>query len=166
MSECCSGGAETVKAVRPERVMEILENFDHRVDSLIMILQDIQEEYRYLPEEALRMVAEDLGLPLSQLYEVATFYRSFSLEPRGVHEVKVCLGTACHLRGGPVILENLERELGIEAGQTTPDGAFTLETVNCVGACALAPLVLVDSEYHGGTRPSTVKDILSRYSKK
>lgn len=166
MKECCRDGATADVKVRPEAVKEILERFDHRVDSLIMILQDVQEMYRYLPEEALRIVSKDLGLPLSQLYEVATFYRSFSLEPRGVHEVKVCLGTACHLRGGPVILENLERELGVKAGQTTQDRAFTLETVNCVGACALAPLVLVDSDYHGGTRPSTVKEILSRYSEK
>ena len=166
MKECCKGNASAGAEVRPEAVKEILERFDHRVDSLIMILQDIQEMYRYLPEKALRTVAEDLGLPMSQLYEVATFYRSFSLEPRGTHEVKVCLGTACHLRGGPVILENLERELGVKAGQTTADREFTLETVNCVGACALAPLVLVDSDYHGETRPSTVKDILSRYSEK
>ena len=113
-------------------------------------------------KDALRIVADDLDLPLSQLYEVATFYRSFSLGPRGTHEVKVCLGTACHLRGGPMILENFERELGVKAGQTTSDLEFTLETVNCVGACALAPLVLVDSEYHGGTRPSKIKDILSK----
>ncbi len=155
-----------IKEVRPEKVAEILESFEHRVDSLIMILQDIQEEYRYLPEDALRIVADDLDLPLSQLYEVATFYRSFSLEPRGTHEVKVCLGTACHLRGGPMILENFERVLGVKAGQTTPDLDFTLETVNCVGACALAPLVLVDSDYHGETRPSKVKDILGKYSQK
>jgi len=168
MKECCSSGPNTskIKEVQPEKVAEILESFEHRVDSLIMILQDIQEEYRYLPEDALRIVADDLDLPLSQLYEVATFYRSFSLEPRGTHEVKVCLGTACHLRGGPMILENFERELGVKAGQTTSDLEFTLETVNCVGACALAPLVLVDSEYHGGTRPSKIKDILGKYSQK
>jgi NADH-quinone oxidoreductase subunit E len=168
MKECCSSGLDPskIKEVQPGKVAEILENFEHRVDSLIMILQDIQEEYRYLPESALRIVSDDLELPLSQLYEVATFYRSFSLEPRGTHEVKVCLGTACHLRGGTMILENLERELGVKAGQTTPDLDFTLETVNCVGACALAPLVLVDSEYHGGTRPSKIKDILSKYSEK
>ena len=168
MKECCNSGPNPskIKEVQPDIVAEILENFEHRVDSLIMILQDIQEKYRYLPEDALRIVADDLDLPLSQLYEVATFYRSFSLEPRGTHEVKVCLGTACHLRGGPMILENLERELGVKAGQTTSDMNFTLETVNCVGACALAPLVLVDSEYHGGTRPSKIKDILSKYSQK
>ncbi len=167
MKECCSSGQNTskIKEVQPEKVAEILEGFEHRVDSLIMILQDIQEEYRYLPEDALRIVADDLDLPLSQLYEVATFYRSFSLKPRGRHEIKVCLGTACHLKNGPLILESFERELGVKRGSTTPDHTFTLETVNCVGACALAPVVIVDSEYYGSSRPSTVKGILKNYKK-
>ncbi len=167
MKECCSSGPNPskIKKVEPGKVAEILESFEHRVDSLIMILQDIQEEYRYLPEEALRIVADDLDLPLSQLYEVATFYRSFSLKPRGMHEIKVCLGTACHLRHGPLILESFERELSVERGSTTPDLAFTLETVNCVGACALAPVVIVDSEYYGNSRPSNVKGILKKYKK-
>ena len=110
------------------------------------------------------MVTEKLEIPFSQVYEVATFYRSFSLEPRGEHEVKVCLGTACHLRGGPLILENFERELGVSAGGTTDDKSFTLETVNCVGACALAPLVVVDNEYFGNNNSSSVKKILNKFS--
>jgi NADH:ubiquinone oxidoreductase subunit E len=129
-----------------------------------MILQDIQNVYRYLPEDALRIVTDKLDIPFSQLYEVATFYRSFSLEPKGEHEIKVCLGTACHLRGGPLILENFERELGVRSGETTRDMSFTLETVNCVGACALAPLVVVDGEYHGNNNSSSVKKILKKYS--
>jgi NADH:ubiquinone oxidoreductase subunit E len=165
MSDSCKGcRAEVPAAVEVKTITEILERYGHRVDALIMILQDIQNIYRYLPEDALRVVTEMLEVPFSQVYEVATFYRSFSLEPRGAHEIRVCLGTACHLRGGPRILENFERELGISAGGTTQDGTFTLETVNCVGACALAPLVLVDTEYFGNNNSSSVKRILKKYS--
>ena len=150
--------------VNPEVIAGILAEHDNRVDALIMILQDIQNTYRYLPEEAIRLVSERLGSPFSQVYEVATFYRSFSLEPRGEHEIKVCLGTACHLRGGPRILENFERELGVCCGETTKDMSFTLETVNCVGACALAPLVIVDEEYYGNAKASSVKEIIQGHS--
>jgi NADH-quinone oxidoreductase subunit E len=150
--------------VNPEVIDEILAEHDNRVDALIMILQDIQNAYRYLPEDAIRHVSGRLGIPFSQVFEVATFYRSFSLVPRGEHEIKVCLGTACHLRGGPRILENFERELGVCCGETTKDMSFTLETVNCVGACALAPLVIVDDEYFGNAKASSVKDILRGYA--
>jgi NADH-quinone oxidoreductase subunit E len=164
MSVNCKGcGAEVPEEVQAERITEILDRYGGRVDALIMILQDIQNIYRYLPEEALRIVTDRLDIPFSQVYEVATFYRSFSLEPRGKHEIRVCLGTACHLRGGPRILENFERELGVRAGGTTSDGKFTLETINCVGACALAPLVLVDTEYYGNNNASSVKNILKKY---
>ena len=149
-----------------DAIREIIARHDGRVDSLIMILQDIQNRYRYLPEESIRLVSDALDIPFSQVYEVATFYRSFSLTPRGAHEIKVCLGTACHLRGGPRILENFERELGIRCGETTANAAFTLETVNCVGACALAPLVIVDEDYYGDMRASVVKSILQGYAKK
>jgi NADH-quinone oxidoreductase subunit E len=151
-------------AVSPEVIDGILAEHDNRVDALIMILQDIQNMYRYLPEEAIRLVSERLDIPFSQVFEVATFYRSFSLVPRGEHEIKVCLGTACHLRGGPRILENFERELGVCCGGTTKDMSFTLETVNCVGACALAPLVIVDDEYYGSAKASSVKQILKGYA--
>jgi len=164
MKDNCKCGSAVPETVSEEAITEILGRHDSRVDALIMILQDIQSVYRYLPEEALRMVAAKLEIPFSQVYEVATFYRSFSLEPRGEHEIKVCLGTACHLRGGPLILENFERELGIGAGGTTKDQSFTLETVNCVGACALAPLVLVDTFYFGKSNSSSVKNILKKFS--
>jgi NADH-quinone oxidoreductase subunit E len=152
--------------VRPDAIAGILEEHDNRVDALIMILQDIQNTYRYLPEEAIRLVSERLEIPFSQVFEVATFYRSFSLVPKGEHEIKVCLGTACHLRGAPRILENFERELGVCCGETTKDMSFTLETVNCVGACALAPLVIVDDEYYGNTKAISVKEILQGYKTK
>jgi NADH-quinone oxidoreductase subunit E len=153
-------------AVETNAISTILEKHGNRIDSLIMILQDVQRIYHYLPEEAMRIVADRLDIPFSQVYEVATFYRSFSLLPRGEHEIRVCLGTACHLRGGPRILENFERELGVRCGETTPDQSFTLETVNCVGACALAPLVVVDNEYHGNSTASAVRGILKKYARR
>jgi NADH:ubiquinone oxidoreductase subunit E len=166
MKDNCKCGNAVPETVNQETITEILGRHDNRVDALIMILQDIQNVYRFLPEEALRIVTEKLEIPFSQVYEVATFYRSFSLVPKGEHEIKVCLGTACHLKGGPLILENFERELEVASGGTTNDKSFTLETVNCVGACALAPLVVVDNEYFGNNNSSSVKKILKKYSDK
>ena len=117
--------------------------------AVIAILQDLQEEVNYLPEGTLRYVAERLDIPVSKVYSLATFYRAFSLEPRGRHLIHVCLGTACHVRGAVRVLDTLEREMGIAAGETDEQMEFTLETVNCLGACALGPVVVVDGEYHG-----------------
>jgi NADH-quinone oxidoreductase subunit E len=117
--------------------------------SLIAALEEIQERYRYLPPEALILASERLGVPLSQAYSVATFYNAFSLRPKGRHCLHVCMGTACHVRGGPQVLDRLESKLGIKAGDTTRDHLFTLETVNCLGACALGPIVVTDEEYSG-----------------
>jgi len=117
--------------------------------SLIAALEAIQERYRYLPPEALILASEQLGLPLSQAYSVATFYNAFSLKPKGKHCLHVCMGTACHVRGSPQVLDRLESKLGIKAGETTRDHLFTLETVNCLGACALGPIIVTDEEYSG-----------------
>jgi NADH-quinone oxidoreductase subunit E len=131
-----------------------LEKCIRKHDSfLIPILQDIQEHYHYLPEEVLKEVADKLKLPLRDVYGVATFYRSFSLTPKGKHIITVCLGTACHVRGGERIVSAVSRELGIEAGETQKDLKFTLETVNCLGCCAIGPIVVVDDEYYGQMRP-------------
>ena len=116
---------------------------------LIAILQEVQEQYNWLPPEALRRVAERLDLPLVDVFGSATFYRAFSLKPRGKHVVTVCLGTACHVRGAPRVLGELKRRLGVPVGETTEDKKFTLETVNCLGACALAPVVVIDGNYYG-----------------
>ena len=116
---------------------------------LVPILQDIQEKHNYLPEELLRILAEKLEIPLRDVYGVATFYRSFSLTPKGKHIITVCLGTACHVRGGARIVDTLSDELGIKSGETTKDLQFTLETVNCLGCCAIGPIVVVDGEYYG-----------------
>ena len=127
------------------------------------VLQEIQEIYNYLPKEALEMVAETMAISLVDVYGTASFYKAFSLTPRGKHIVTVCLGTACHVRGGPWIIEELERILDIHPGETTEDGNFTLETVNCLGACALGPVMVIDGEYHGQMTIKKVEGILTKY---
>jgi NADH-quinone oxidoreductase subunit E len=141
---------------------EIIEGHDGSHGSLIAILEEIQAKYGYLPQEALKMVADKTGRSLVDIYGVATFYRAFSLKPRGKHLVSVCLGTACHVRGGPTIAAELERQLGIKSGETTPDKEFTFESVNCLGACALGPIVVVDGHYFSKVKTSMVKDILQK----
>jgi NADH-quinone oxidoreductase subunit E len=131
------------------KVEQIVKNHDNNPGQLIGILQDVQSEFRYLPKHPLEKVAELLNIPLSQVFSVATFFRAFSLQPRGEKEVHVCLGTACHVRGAQRILEELERGFDLKAGQTSKDMKVTLETVMCVGACALGPVVVVNKEYHG-----------------
>lgn len=146
-----------------EKVEAIVDNYQRNKGLLISIMQDIQAEYNYLPKEALIQVSQSLDIPLSQVYSVVTFFKAFSLEPRGRHLINVCLGTACHVRGGGKILESLERELGINAGKTTGDRKFTLETVNCVGACALGPIVIVDGEFSGQMATNKVKPLVENY---
>jgi NADH-quinone oxidoreductase subunit E len=128
----------------------------------LAILQDIQHEYNYLPREALETTADRLGMPLSEIYGMATFFTSFSLQPKGEYMVKVCLGTACHVQGGPRLLEALERELGIQAGETTSDGKFSLEAVRCLGACALAPVMVVNEEPHGYMTPEKAAELVQK----
>jgi len=152
-------------SVREEKVEEIIREYDSSRESLISILQDVQSEYRYLPESILKLVARKLGLPLIQVYGVATFFKAFSLKPRGKHLLSVCLGTACHVRGAPAVLDAVERELCIEPGETSEDMQFTLETVNCLGACALGPIMVVDGEYHGQIVPGKVQATINRCKK-
>ncbi len=130
--------------------------------SLITVLENIQARYRYLPPEALILASERLGVPLSQTYSVATFYNAFSLTPKGRHCLNVCMGTACHVRGSPQVLERLQTKLGVKAGGTTRDRQFTLETVNCLGACALGPIVVTDGEYSGQMTPQKADTLLRR----
>jgi NADH-quinone oxidoreductase subunit E len=146
-----------------EKVESIIDRFEADRGLLISILQDIQAEYSYLPREALIEVSKRLEIPLSQVFSVASFYRAFSLKPRGRHLVHVCLGTACHVRGGKRILDRLERNLKIRAGDTTEDRRFTVETVNCLGACALGPVLVVDGKYHGKIRPDGIEKVLKDY---
>jgi len=132
---------------------------------LVMILQDIQREYNWLPQPVLDEVGERLNIPLSHVYAVTTFYSSFSLTERGEHIIRVCDGTACHLRGSAWLRDEIRRTLGIEEGETTEDGLFTFETVVCLGACALAPVMTIDSKYYGQMTPDKVKEALSRHGK-
>jgi NADH:ubiquinone oxidoreductase subunit E len=148
--------------MNPANFDGISEKLIEEQESLIAILENIQAKYGYLPEDALRKVAEETGRSLVDIYGVATFYRAFSLTPRGKHLVSVCLGTACHVRGGPTIAKEITKQLGIRAGQTTPDKEFTFETVNCLGACALGPVVVVDGHYFPSVKTSQVKDILEK----
>jgi NADH-quinone oxidoreductase subunit E len=141
-------------------LQNILEHYPSRPEYLIGALQDVQARFNYIPLEAMMAVCDYLRVPLSQGWAVATFFKSFTLEPRGEHVIKVCLGTACHLKGGQRLVESLERDLRVERGHSTADLRFTLETVNCVGACALAPLAVVDEEYHPKTNSRKIKKYL------
>jgi NADH-quinone oxidoreductase subunit E len=143
-------------------ISEIARKHEGRRGGLIAILQEIQDKHNYLPTQALKEISEETGRSLVDIYGVATFYRSFSLAPRGKHLVSVCMGTACHVRGAPGIAEELERCLGVKAGQTTDDKEFTLETVNCLGACALGPIVVVDGHYFSKVSAARVKKILKK----
>jgi NADH:ubiquinone oxidoreductase subunit E len=144
----------------------IIERAGGDRSALISILEDIQDEYRWLPPETLRRVAEKLDVPLIDVFGTATFYRAFSLKPRGKHVVTMCQGTACHVRGAPRIRSELGRQLGIEPGDTTDDMQFTLEAVNCVGACALGPIVIVDGEFFGHMTPKKVQALVDDIRKR
>jgi NADH-quinone oxidoreductase subunit E len=145
-----------------EDVTAIIEKNSTTKGGLLSILEEIQAKYGYLSEDSLREVAERTGSSLVDVYGVATFYSSFSLKPRGKHLVSLCLGTACHVRGGPAIAKEIERQLGVKAGETTEDKEFTLETVNCLGACALGPVVVVDGHYFPNVKTLMVAGILEK----
>jgi NADH-quinone oxidoreductase subunit E len=146
-----------------QKVKTILDKYQHDRSMLVSILQDIQAEYNYLPKEALVAVSQGLDIPLTQVYSVASFFKAFNLKPRGHHLIHVCRGTACHVRGSVRILEEVERKLGVSSGGTTKDLKYTLETVNCVGACALGPIVIVDGNYSGLMKSGKVKSLLESY---
>ena len=144
-------------------VDKIIDEYNGDKSALIQILLKIQASNHWLPKPALIWVSERLGVPMSQILNIATFYKAFSLDPKGKHLVRVCLGTACHVRGGPRILDAAEQFLGIEHGETTSDLNFTLEGVNCLGCCALGPVMMVDNIHYGKLAPSKVGEILSKY---
>jgi len=146
-----------------KKVSAIINKYNGDRGQLVSILQDIQTEYYYLPKEALIQVSEAMGIPASRVYDVATFFRAFSLEPRGKHLINVCLGTACHVRDAARILEKIERGLAINRGETTKDRKFTLETVNCMGCCAVGPAVKIDGEYFGHMSTDKVDSVLTKF---
>ena len=146
-----------------EPVNEILSRYEKKERYLIPVLQEAQEEYGYLPEEVMKEIALGLNLSLSQVYGVVTFYSQFHQEPRGNNIIRVCMGTACHVRGGGAILDAIKDELGIEAGETTDDLEFTLESVACIGACGLAPVIMINDDTHGRLTPEKIPEIMAKY---
>jgi NADH-quinone oxidoreductase subunit E len=151
-------------AVDISKVDEIIDKYGRAQQGLIPSLLDIQHEFYYLPAEALQRVSTLMDIPMIQVYQVASFYKAFSLEPRGKHIITVCMGTACHVRGSVRLIDQIGRLLDIEPGQTSKDQQFTLEAVNCVGACALGPVMVIDQTYYGHMSASKVEKVLKKYA--
>lgn len=147
------------------KVDQIIDRYNADASSLLAIMQDVQDELRYLPREAMKQISERLDIPMTHVYQMATFFESFHLNPRGKHICTVCMGTACHVRGAPKLVDQLERDLKIKSGQTTEDLNFTIEEVNCVGACALGPLVIIDGEYHGNMTSNSLSKVVEKMKK-
>jgi len=141
----------------------IIERYEGKESAILAILQDIQAKEKYLPREALEHLGQQLHIPINKVYRIATFYRAFSLTPRGRHEVCVCMGTACHVRGAQRIVDQMNLELGIRPGETTKDQNFTLETVNCLGVCAAGPVVAIEGQYFGKMSPMKVEGTLKKF---
>ena len=143
-------------------ISDILEKYDHDKKNTLAMLQDIQRKYNYIPREAMNTMSEQLEVPLSKLYGIATFYKALSLNPRGRNIIKVCDGTACHIRSSQLLIGEIEGLLGIKPGETSKDGQFTLETVNCLGSCAIAPVMVINETYYGKVTPAKLRDIISK----
>ncbi len=146
-----------------EKVDSLIDSYADKKEQLISLLQDVQAEFNYLPRDVLIKISQKLDIPLSQVFSIATFFRAFSLKPRGRHLVTVCLGTACHVRGGHGLVDKLERDYGIKPDETTEDMKFTLQTVNCLGCCALGPVVVVDGKYESQMNADKLDRVLRRY---
>ena len=146
-------------------VTKVVDSHHKDKDMLIQILLDLQGGLGWLPKEALSEVSRQLRVPITRVYQITSYYKAFSFAPRGRHSIKVCLGTACHVRGANRVVEKMETDLGIRRTETTPDLRFTLETVNCVGCCALGPMVMIDDKYHGQMTGDKVKGLLAKYEK-
>ncbi len=146
------------------KIEKVIKSYFCEKSALIAILQEIENLYGYLPAWALKYVSERLDVPMTQVYGVASFYKAFHLTPRGKHLIRVCLGTACHVRGGQRVIEELERKLNMRVGETTEDLKFTLERVNCLGCCALGPIVMIDENYYGHMSPAKVGPLIKKSS--
>jgi NADH-quinone oxidoreductase subunit E len=145
------------------KIDAILSKYRSDASSLIQVLLEIQRENRWLPREALERVGEKLQVPLNRIQNIVTFYKAFSLVPKGRHEIHICTGTACHVRGAPRLLDSIQDAIGIGPGETDMNLRFSLETVNCVGCCALGPVIVIDGEYHGKMAPAQSEEVLKRY---
>jgi len=148
------------------KIREISRKYDSDKSYLVPILQDVQREFNYLPQEAIKKVGEILGIPASKIYEVATFYKAFSLKPRGRYLINLCMGTACHVRGTKPIAAAIEKQIGVKPGETSEDLEYTFETVGCLGACALGPILVVNDEYHGHMNIEKTTKLLKQLGKK
>ena len=157
---------EAVKIDNTKVLEEVLKKNDYNASALIAILQDIQHELNYLPEDVLEELAVKLEIPKSQVYSVVTFYKAFKLTPPGKYNIKVCMGTACHIKGGSELIQTLESKLEIKEGEVTEDGEFSYEPVMCVGCCGLAPVVMIDETFHGKVTPKQIPKILKECEKK
>ena len=146
-----------------DRIEQIINEHNAEPSALIEILLDIQNEYHWLPREALQVVSEKIQVPMSRIQHTATFYKAFSLVPKGRHEINVCMGTACHVRGAPRVLEVIENITGIQPGETDAELKFSLDTVNCLGCCALGPVMEIDEQHLGKLAPALAADLLKRY---
>ena len=146
-----------------DKIDQIIDKYQDDASSLIQVLLEIQSENHWLPTEVLEKVSEKLKVPLNRIRHIATFYKAFSLVPKGRHEIHVCMGTACHVRGSSRILDEVHRNTGIRPGETDLDLKFSLETVNCLGCCALGPVMVVDGEYHGKMAPAKSEEVLKNY---
>ncbi len=158
---------ELLKEFTPEQVAKldsIIDKHKGKAGGLIPVLEEAQVCLEYLPLSVQKRIATGLNLPLSRVYGVVTFYSFFTMTPRGKHTVRVCLGTACYVRGGKALAEALEKQFGIKEGETTADRLFTLESVRCLGACGLGPVVVVDEDVHGRVKPAKIKEVLSQYN--
>ena len=153
---------KTMKTIE-KTVKDIIKKYDGDKTAMIAILQDVQEELRYLPKEALSSISKKMEVPLTRIYEIATFYNAFSLKPRGKYVVEVCLGTACHVQGGANLKDRLERDLAIPSGETTPDKMFTLEEVRCLGCCSLAPVARISGNIHPNLTQDQIPKVLTNY---
>lgn len=162
-TKCCCGGGEVGKLAL-DQLDAILEKYQGVKGALIPVLQEAQNAYGYLPREVIQHIAEKMSIPVSQIYGVVTFYAQFHLNPRGKNIIRVCQGTACHVRGAKGILKALEDSLQVKAGGTTPDLKFTLETVACIGACGLAPVLMVNDDTHGRLTPEVIPELLAKYA--
>lgn len=149
-----------MSTVSLEKLDTILKDRECVSSELIEVLQDIQATYKFLPEEVLRSVSQRLEVPVIEVFRVANFYKAFTLKPRGKHLITVCMGTACHVRGAPKFLDEVLGQLNLKPGETTEDGQFTVETVNCLGACALGPVVVLDGEYHDHMTAGKLRDLI------
>ena len=146
-----------------QKLLEVIAQNKDLPGALLPVLHEAQEIYGYLPIEVQQMVADGLGISLSEVYGVATFYSRFSLTPKGKHKISVCLGTACYVKGSDKILAEVEKKLGIKSGECTPDGLFSIDSCRCVGACGLAPVMMIDEEVYGKLTPQSVAKILDKY---